>query len=76
MNSICIEFKNGERTITSRYAIRNMKVKKVSIEKCECGRQIKIKGADMCEDCQIEYNAYAINRLLKKIDRLTNKLLT
>ncbi len=27
MNSICIEFENGERTITSRYAIRNMNKK-------------------------------------------------
>lgn len=40
--------------------------KKAQIKKCECGKQIKIKDVDLCDDCQIEYNAYAANRLLKK----------
>lgn len=40
---------------------------KQKIKKCECGNKIKIKGEDLCEDCQIEYNAYAANRLAEKL---------
>ncbi len=43
------------------------KIKKAQIKKCECGKQIKLRGVDLCRDCQIEYNAYAANRLLKKL---------
>ena len=47
--------------------MKESKIKKARIKKCECGKQIQLKGVDLCEDCQIEYNAYAANRLYKKL---------